>query len=224
MFEWYLLFEFDISHVYFFWQDLSMGTNRFALVTLVFDPHIENLNHAFSIFWFVYTGTLIFHISICCDKSFQWVPISLTLWPWTLCLIYLLKTLSLAISFECYTLEFWYFTWVFVVTKPFRGYQQVRPWPLWLTDLQKNFNLGYKFWMVCTKTLILLERSLRQDLPLSTNRFDLVTLVFDLHIGCVHNFTSGKDDVCTNGYYWYHCLPKVLLVASELWTDFVSHW
>ena len=36
------------------------------------------------------------------------------------------------------------------------------------------------------------------------------------YCGCVHSFTSGKDDVCTNGYYWYHCLPKVLLVASEL--------
>jgi hypothetical protein len=34
--------------------------------------------------------------------------------------------------------------------------------------------------------------------------------------GCVHSFTSGKDDVFTNGYYWYHCLPKVLLVATEL--------
>jgi hypothetical protein len=38
--------------------------------------------------------------------------------------------------------------------------------------------------------------------------------------GCVHSFTS----VCTNDYCWYHCLPKASLVASELWTDFVSHW
>jgi hypothetical protein len=57
-----------------------VGTKRFDLVTLtlVFDIHIENFNYAY-IFLMVCTRTLIFHLSVCCDKSFQGVPTGLTL-------------------------------------------------------------------------------------------------------------------------------------------------
>jgi hypothetical protein len=106
---------------------------------------LKTLNLALSFEWYVRLRTLMFHMSVCCDKLFQWVRIGLTLWPWPLYLTYSLKTLSLSISFEWYALEFWYFTWVFVVTRSFHGYQQV--WPLNLTylfdRLKENFNLGY---------------------------------------------------------------------------------
>jgi hypothetical protein len=112
-----------IFHMCFFWQHLSKDTIRFDLVTLtlVFDLHIDKFNHAY-IFWLVCSRTLIFHISLCCDKSFQWVPTGLTLWPWPLCLTNLLKTLTLAVSLEWYVLWLGYFTRVFLETKSFRGY------------------------------------------------------------------------------------------------------
>jgi hypothetical protein len=77
-FEWHVL-SFECS----LWQDLSMGTNRFDFVTLtlVFDLFIQNLSHGYN-FWMVCTKTLIFHMSVCCDKTFPWVPTGLTLWPW----------------------------------------------------------------------------------------------------------------------------------------------
>jgi hypothetical protein len=157
-FEWYVLGlkcllwqvfsmgtnRFDLltlSHEIFFWQDLSMDANRFDLVTLtmVFDQHSENFNNTYDIISMVYTRTLIFHIKVCCNKSFPWVPTGLTMLPWPVCFTYWLKTLTLAVSFEWYLLGLWYFT--------------------------------------C-------QCSLTQDLPMSTNRYDIVTLtlVFGLHI------------------------------------------
>jgi hypothetical protein len=112
-FDWYVLGL--IFHVCFFWQDLYMGTNRFGLVTLEFNK----------IFWMVCTRTLIFHTSICCDKTFPLVPTRLTFWPLSLCLTNLQKTLTLAISLELY--ELWYFMWVFLEKRPFLYYQQIRP-------------------------------------------------------------------------------------------------
>jgi hypothetical protein len=51
-------------------------------------------------FWIVSTRALIFHMSIPCDKTFPLVSNILTLWPWTWCLTYLLKTSIWAISFD----------------------------------------------------------------------------------------------------------------------------
>jgi hypothetical protein len=65
-----------------------------------------------------------FHLSVSCDKTFPWVPKKLTLLPWPWCLTYLIKTLTLAISFEWYVLRLWYFTCVFLVTWPFCGYKK----------------------------------------------------------------------------------------------------
>jgi hypothetical protein len=53
----------------------------------------------------VITRYLTFHMSIPWNKTFLWVPNVLTLWPWRL--IFLLKTLTLAIPFECYVLGLW---------------------------------------------------------------------------------------------------------------------
>jgi hypothetical protein len=105
---------------------LWVPKNDLVTLTFVFYLLFKNFNLGY-IFWMVFTRNLIFHMNVCCDKSFQWVRIGLTLWPWPLCLIYLLKTLNLAVTFDWYKLEFWCFTWVFVLTIPFHGYQQV--WP-----------------------------------------------------------------------------------------------
>jgi hypothetical protein len=49
----YIYEDFDISHEYSLWQDLSMGTTNFDFVTLtlVFDLLIENFNLAVSFDW-----------------------------------------------------------------------------------------------------------------------------------------------------------------------------
>ena len=41
--------------------------------------------------------------------------------------VILSETLTLLITFEQWMLEFWYFTWVFLVVRPFRGYHYF--WP-----------------------------------------------------------------------------------------------
>ena len=72
-------------------------------------------------FWTVSARALIFHMNIPCDKTFPWVPLFPTLWPWSL--THFLKTITLLITFEQqWVLELLYFTWVFFVIRPFRGY------------------------------------------------------------------------------------------------------
>jgi hypothetical protein len=75
-----------------------MGTNRSDLVSLVFDQHIKNFNHAY-VSWMVYTRSLIFHISFCCEKSFQWYQ---QVWP-----------CDLDIYFLTYLLKTFNFSWIF---------------------------------------------------------------------------------------------------------------
>ena len=69
---------FHISHVYFLWQDIFVGTNFFYLVTLTltFDLLLKkhNLHHNF---WTKSERALILHISIPCDKTFLLIPILL---------------------------------------------------------------------------------------------------------------------------------------------------
>ena len=54
-------------------------------LTLEYDPFFENFNLAYN-FWTVGAKALIFHMSIPCDKTFQWVP--LFFYPVTLTLEY----------------------------------------------------------------------------------------------------------------------------------------
>ena len=50
------------------------------------------------------------------------------------------ETLILLITFEQWVLELWYFTWVFLMVRPFRGYLflPLWPWPWSLTYFLKN--------------------------------------------------------------------------------------
>ena len=95
-------------------------------VILSFCPPLWNFNLANN-FSTVRARALIFHMSIPCDKTFLWIPLFLTLWPWPWRLTYFLKTLTLWISFEQWVLELWYYTWVFLVIRPFSGYHYF--WP-----------------------------------------------------------------------------------------------
>jgi hypothetical protein len=117
--------------------------------TKIFDHVTFNLGYNFQM---VCTRMLIFHMSVSCDKIFSWVPKFLTMWPWPWCLTYLLKTLILAITFKRYVLGCWYFTWVFLVTRSFHGYQNVLTlwlWPWCLTLLLKTLTLAITFkWYV----------------------------------------------------------------------------
>ena len=68
------------------------------------------------------------------------------------------ETYTLLITFEQWVLElFFYFTWVFLVIRPFRGYHyfwhcdlDLGVWPFW----GENFNLAYNFWTKEIRTFI----------------------------------------------------------------------
>ena len=112
-------------------------------LTLEFDLLFKNFNLA-NIFWILSARALIFRMSIPCDKTFQWVPLFFTLWPWPWSLTHFLKTLTLLITFEQWVLELWYFTWVFLVIRPFRGYHYFLPCDL-DDPFFENFNLVITF-------------------------------------------------------------------------------
>ena len=100
--------------------------------------------------------TLIFHMSIPCDKNFPWVRLFLTLWPWPGSLTHYLKTLTLPITFEQWVLELWYFTWVFIVIGLLRGYHYflICDLDLGFDPFFENFNLANNFETVSARALI----------------------------------------------------------------------
>ena len=108
-------------------RDRRPGAYCFVLSVLLSFCHSPwNLNIANN-FWTVNARALIFHMSIPCDKIVPLVPLFYTLWPWPWSLTHFLKTLTLLITFEQWMLELWYFTWVFLVIRPFRGYHYFLP-------------------------------------------------------------------------------------------------
>ena len=90
-------------------------------VLLSFCPPFWNLNLANN-FWTVSARALIFHMRSPFEKTFLWVPLLWTLWPWPWSLTHFLITLTLLITCELCALEVWYFTWLFLVRRSFRGY------------------------------------------------------------------------------------------------------
>ena len=120
-----------------------MGSIIHYLVTwtLELDPFFENFN-LLNNFWKVSARALIFYTSIPREETFLWVPLSMTLWPWPWSLIHFLKTLTLVMTFEQWVLEFWYFTWIFLVVKPRCGYYYFLPWPWRLTYLLYHMSIS----------------------------------------------------------------------------------
>ena len=64
-------------------------------------PMFENFKIANN-FWTVSARALIVHMSIPCDKTFLWVPLFFTLWPWHWSITLFLKTLTLLITKKNY--------------------------------------------------------------------------------------------------------------------------
>ena len=126
------------------------------LSCLSFCPPLWNFNLANNI-WTVSARALIFHMNIPCDKTFSWVPLFFILWPWPCSLTKFLKTLTLIKTFEQWVLKLWYFTCVFLVIRPFRGYHyflhcdlDLGVWPIF----KKIFKLANNFWTVSARALI----------------------------------------------------------------------
>ena len=112
-------------------------------VIVPFCNYVWNFNLAYN-FSNMSTGVGIYHISFSRDNTFTKVPTLLTWWPGPWSLIFFLKTFTLQITFERWKLEVWYFTWAFLETKHFRGYQHF--WPC-------NTDLGV--WPIFWKLLII---------------------------------------------------------------------
>ena len=97
-------------------------------------------------------GIWYFYMIIPCDKTFSLVPLFFTLWPWPSCFTHFLTTLTLLITFEQWVLELWYFTWVFLVIRPFSEYHYFWhwPWPCSLTHFLKtlNFLMIFEQWVL----------------------------------------------------------------------------
>jgi hypothetical protein len=133
------------------------------------------------IFWIVGTRALIFHTRVPSDKSFLWVPTDLNLWPWPVFDLPI-KTLTMALSYGWYVLRLWSFTWVFHMTRPFRGYQQIWSWPWCLTYILKTLTMLKVLIRYVLGLDISHKCSSWQDLSMFFNKVYLVTLtlVFDL--------------------------------------------
>jgi hypothetical protein len=120
------------------WQHLSIGTNFFDFVTLMFDPLFKNLNIG-HIFWMASDMAFIFHMCVPYDKTFLLVPKSLTLWPWSL----ILFSRSLTLVHIFWMVSDKAFICVFLMTRPFYWYQIF--WPCGLTHFSKTLTLAISF-------------------------------------------------------------------------------
>ena len=121
--------------MYSLWQDLSVYTKCFYFVTLTstFDLLLKKLNLGHN-FWTKRDRAFIFHMGISCGKTFLLEPKILTSWPWPWLLTYFWKNLTLAITFEPKEKGLSYFTWVFLVARPFCWNQK-----FWSRDLDLDF-------------------------------------------------------------------------------------
>ena len=140
---------------------------------------------------------LIFHMSIPCEKTFPWVPLFFTLWPWPRSLTYFLKNLTLLITFEHWVLELWYFIWVIIVTRSFQRYQHF--------FLPYDLDLGV--WPTFQKTL---------SLPITFGQWVLELWCFFMSIPCdkAFKFFTLWPWPCSLTYI----LKRLtLLITSEQW-------
>ena len=120
-----------------FWKDLSVCTKilEFVTLTLTFDLLLKKLNLG-HYFWTIRDRAFIFHMCISCDKTFLSIPKFLTLWPWPWLLTYFWKNLTSAITFEPEVIGLQYYTYLFLVTRPFCWYQY-----FWPSGLDLDFYL-----------------------------------------------------------------------------------
>jgi hypothetical protein len=123
----------------------------------------------------------------------------------TLAFDVLIKNFTSAISFEWYVLELWYFTWVFIVTKTFHGYQI--NWTCELDQLIHKFLLNGMY----LNFDISHECFFWQDLSMGFNKFDLDLSVWP---------TYWKPKPCLyllNGMYQDIDILHECLLWQDLW-------
>jgi hypothetical protein len=114
-------------------------------------------------FWMVSTRALIVHMSIPCNKTFQWARKGLTLWPWPHWKLHIFGYIFWLEGAMALT-----FTWVNIMVKALRGYQNdltLIPWPTYL----KTFTTASFFWTASTRALKF-PMSVPYDIPFHGNK------------------------------------------------------
>ena len=127
-----------IVHLMFLctWDRTSGGILYFSCLWFCHSVPSETSNLANNC-WTVSARALIFYLNISCHL---WVP--LFFYPVSLTLEFdpFFENLTLLITFEQWVLEPWYFTWVSLEVRPFRGYHYfftLWAWPRSLTHFLK---------------------------------------------------------------------------------------
>ena len=83
-----------------------------------FGPLVKKLNLGNN-FWAKRDRPFIFHTCISCGKTFLLMQNFLTSWPYPWLLTYFWKNLTLTITFEPKVIGLYYYTYLFLVTRPF---------------------------------------------------------------------------------------------------------
>ena len=78
-------------------------------------------------FWTVSARALIFPKSNPIYETVPLIPTFYNLWPWPWSFTYSFENSNVVNNFEQWGLELSYFTWVFLQTRPFCGYQHFDP-------------------------------------------------------------------------------------------------
>jgi hypothetical protein len=168
-FEWQMM---RISYACSLWQERSIGTKLFDLVTLTFYPLFKNFNIG-HICWMASDRPFIFHMCVSYEKTFLLVPILLTLkfYP-------IFKNFNIGRMFWMASDE----AFIFHTCVPYDKNFLLVPncltlWPWSLTHVSKTLTLAISVeWQVKGISYVC---SLRQELSNGTIIFYLVTLKFD---------------------------------------------
>jgi hypothetical protein len=133
--------------------------------------------------------------------------------------MYILKTLTMHISFDWYALRLWYFTQVYLL---WRRFQWVWTDLTLMFDMHfENFNHAYIICLVCTRTVIF-DTSVCCDKIISVgiNRFDFVnlTFMFDLltenfNLGCIFWMVC----IWILIFYMSVCYDKIFPLVPTVW-------
>ena len=130
--------------------------------------------------------------------------------------VLLSETLTLLITYEQWVLELWYFTWTFLVRRPFRGYHYVLPcdhnlgvWPFF-----KNFNLANTFWTVSALALL-------YDMSISSDNTGILVTTAIFGIGQYREhfcFTNKSCLVCSPLDYYFLNIYFKYCSMNDLWS------
>ena len=133
--------------MYYLWQDLSVGTKNFELLTLTSDLLLKKVNLGHD-FWTKRDKAFILHMCITCGKTFLLVLKILNLWPWPWFLTFFWKKLNLGHNFWTKRNMAFILNMCITCGKTFLLVLKILtlwPWPWFLTYFWKNFTLVITF-------------------------------------------------------------------------------